>query len=388
MNNGEYASVVKSGDENILKIVELGTLNLSNGSNESVSITNADKLLNIKNNEWFIIGGTFNTVQRRLYAYKFNGTINAFIHYGNVTSPDIIFITIKNISSENNTCNITYNEENLVGISEVLIKTNTTEYTPTSDYHPATKKYVDNKWFSINDLILELRKYYTPSDITEFVNRTYNGWDNLRNICIYKYLYRATNVPVNVSYDADGTIHLVIIQQNGSPHGEGKSFIYIEHFDIYKDVDETVKGYLVQTISLGKGDGTKALMDDGNYYKVVKDENSMILEYNSKNIVIDNIQSDGSIDITVTEDQYNFIVKHKLHQHFQQSFIVNNRRYVADVYGYNSPLDYSAEGRFYSNLGSSINYGNGALYVKLYPQGNNRFTGYVTEFLLLKDDNS
>ena len=28
-------------------------------------------------------------------------------------------------------------------ITDVLIKTNTVEYTPTEDYHPATKKYVD-----------------------------------------------------------------------------------------------------------------------------------------------------------------------------------------------------------------------------------------------------
>ena len=32
----------------------------------------------------------------------------------------------------------------LATIDSVLTKTNTTEFTPTSDYHPATKKYVDN----------------------------------------------------------------------------------------------------------------------------------------------------------------------------------------------------------------------------------------------------
>lgn len=144
MDNGQYSSVVKSGDENILKVVELGTLTLNNGDNDNVSIINADKLLSIKNNEWFIIGGTFNTVQRRMYAYKFNSTTNAFIHYGNITSPDMIFITIKNVSSENNTCSIIYNADNLVGVSEVLTKTNTTAFTPTADYHPSTKKYVDD----------------------------------------------------------------------------------------------------------------------------------------------------------------------------------------------------------------------------------------------------
>ena len=32
----------------------------------------------------------------------------------------------------------------LATIDSVLIKTNTTEFIPTSDYHPATKKYVDD----------------------------------------------------------------------------------------------------------------------------------------------------------------------------------------------------------------------------------------------------
>ena len=31
----------------------------------------------------------------------------------------------------------------LVGESEVLTKSNTSSFTPTSNYHPATKKYVD-----------------------------------------------------------------------------------------------------------------------------------------------------------------------------------------------------------------------------------------------------
>lgn len=41
-----------------------------------------------------------------------------------------------------------YVDENAgIGKDEVLTKTNTTEYTPTADYHPATKKYVDDNKF-------------------------------------------------------------------------------------------------------------------------------------------------------------------------------------------------------------------------------------------------
>lgn len=378
--------------KSVLKRIYIGVLNLIVGSNNSVNITNSNALSSINPFEWFTVTCNLNGSDTYLHAYSDNNIIKCFRHYTNQDNNRSIAFIISDINVADSTCNIVFNDNNLVTNSNisnyVLTKTNTIEYNPTSDYHPATKKYVDDRWFDINSLILELRKYSTPHDITEFVNKTYNNWDNLSYICRNRYLYRGRNVPVNVSYNIDGGIHLVIVQQNGSPHDEGKSYLYLEHFDIYKDLDETVKGYLVQSITLGKGDGAKALMDDGKYYKVVKEEDKMTIDYNPNDIVIDNIQSDGSIDITVTEDQYNFIVKHKLHQHFQQSFIVNNRRYVADVYGYNFPIDYNAHGRFYSNLGSSINYGNGSLYVKLYPQENNRFTGYVTEFLLLKDDNS
>lgn len=130
----------------------------------------------------------------------------------------------------------------------------------------ATEEYVDQKWFNINSLVLELRKYKSPTDITDFINDKYNGWEAFLDICINKYLYRAHNVFVNASFDSvDNGIHLVLMQQNGAPHDTSKSYIYIEHFDIYKDDDGTIKGYLVQQINFGTGDGTRALMDDGTY---------------------------------------------------------------------------------------------------------------------------
>lgn len=393
MNDGNYTSVALEDTKNVLKRIYIGVLNLIVGSNNSVNITNSNALSSINPFEWFTVTCNLNGSDTYLHAYSDNNIIKCFRHYTNQDNNRSIAFIISDINVADSTCNIVFNDNNLVTNSNisnyVLTKTNTIEYNPTSGYHPATKKYVDDRWFDINSLILELRKYFTPHDITEFVNKTYNSWDNLSYICRNRYLYRGRNVPVNVSYNIDGGIHLVIVQQNGSPHDEGKSYLYLEHFDIYKDLDETVKGYLVQSITLGKGDGAKALMDDGKYYKVVKEEDKMTIDYNPNGIVINNIQSDGSIDITVTEDQYNFIVKHKLHQHFRQSFLVNNRSYIADVYGYNTPLDYTATGKFYSTSDNyNKYYGNGSLWVKLCPQGNNRFTGYVTEFLLLKDDNS
>lgn len=133
----------------------------------------------------------------------------------------------------------------------------------------AMEEYVDQKWFNINSLVLELRKYRTPTDITDFINTKYNGWQAFLDICLNKYLYRAHNVFVNASFDSiDNGIHLVLMQQNGAIHDVNKSYIYIEHFDIYKDDDGTIKGYLVQQINFGNGNGTRALMDDGTYKSI------------------------------------------------------------------------------------------------------------------------
>ena len=43
-----------------------------------------------------------------------------------------------------------YVDDNSVSASEVLTKTNTNSYTPTSDYHPATKKFVEDQISNIN----------------------------------------------------------------------------------------------------------------------------------------------------------------------------------------------------------------------------------------------
>lgn len=51
----------------------------------------------------------------------------------------------KYIRREGSTFTITVKINDLIDREEVLVKDNTLAYTPTADYHPATKKYVDNK---------------------------------------------------------------------------------------------------------------------------------------------------------------------------------------------------------------------------------------------------
>lgn len=184
-----------------------------------------------------------------------------------------------------------------VDLSNYLAKDNSTEYIPSGEYNPSTKGYVDDKWFDINPLILKLREYNTPTDITEFVNENYQSWDNLNTIFKTKYLYRGKNVPINVSFGPDGEFHLAIVQQNGNAHDEGKSYIYIQHFDIYKE-DGTIKGYLVQQIDFGKGDGTKALMDNGQYVSTVLESNKNILRRVNIGTLTLTVGTNDSVNIT------------------------------------------------------------------------------------------
>lgn len=185
-----------------------------------------------------------------------------------------------------------------VDLSNYLAKDNSTEYIPSGEYNPSTKGYVDDKWFDINPLILKLREYNTPTDITEFVNENYQSWDNLNTIFKTKYLYRGKNVPINVSFGPDGEFHLAIVQQNGNAHDEGKSYIYIQHFDIYKEEDGTIKGYLVQQIDFGKGDGTKALMDNGQYVSTVLESNKNILRRVNIGTLTLTVGTNDSVNIT------------------------------------------------------------------------------------------
>lgn len=148
MNNGQYVSTVLESNKNILRRVNIGTLTLTVGTNDSVNITNSNTLNSINPFEWFIITCNLNGSDTYLYSYNDSEGIKCFRHYTNQDNDRSVAFIITNINTVNNTCSIEYNDNNLVTNKNIsnytLTKTNTTEYTPTSDYNPATKKYVDD----------------------------------------------------------------------------------------------------------------------------------------------------------------------------------------------------------------------------------------------------
>lgn len=148
MDNGQYVSTVLESNKNILRRVNIGTLTLTVGTNDSVNITNSNILNGINPFEWFIITCNLNGSDTYLYSYNDSEGIKCFRHYTNQDNNRSVAFIITNINTVNNTCSIEYNDNNLVTNKNIsnytLTKTNTTEYTPTSDYNPATKKYVDD----------------------------------------------------------------------------------------------------------------------------------------------------------------------------------------------------------------------------------------------------
>lgn len=148
MDNGQYVSTVLESNKNILRRVNIGTLTLTVGTNDSVNITNSNILNGINPFEWFIITCNLNGSDTYLYSYNDSEGIKCFRHHTNQDNNRSVAFIITNINTVNSTCSIEYNDNNLVTNKNIsnytLTKTNTTEYTPTADYHPTTKKYADN----------------------------------------------------------------------------------------------------------------------------------------------------------------------------------------------------------------------------------------------------
>lgn len=102
--------------------------------------------------------------------------------------------------------NGTYKEIPQPNLSNYLAKNNTTEYTPTEDYNPATKKYVDDK--NIEIPLIDITDYYQNKELTipqTFLNEIINRIDNKeiipgkfcaiqfqRNADDYMYAYSVT----------------------------------------------------------------------------------------------------------------------------------------------------------------------------------------------------
>ena len=103
-------------------------------------------------------------------AYEYNGTSDSYNSYlltissANISRYMIITSVELNKNSDGKYYNYNANKEERINFNELLTRTNTTAYTPTSDYNPATKKYVDDQVGNINTILATLT---TVSEVTK-----------------------------------------------------------------------------------------------------------------------------------------------------------------------------------------------------------------------------
>lgn len=146
------------------------TDDLKNGNlGESVSQEVSQKLLDAINGGWACVVKSGNS-DILCNLQKVGDVVTIIME--SITKIDTEYFAATTIIGVNTSSNtITYSDSGglyLVDKDKVLLKDNTTSYTPTSDYNPATKKYVDDKINSNNE----------DNEIIQILNNLYVNYDS------------------------------------------------------------------------------------------------------------------------------------------------------------------------------------------------------------------
>lgn len=222
--------------------------------------------------------------------------------------------TIIGVNTSSNT--ITYSDSGglyLVDKDKVLLKDNTTSYTPTSDYNPATKKYVDDRINSnnedneiiqiLNNLFInydsgvktisqedynKLSQYFESEEVVKYIYPTET--DNNENTSIFQAGYCFLNCIIGLK-ESDGNIqfslqYIGVIGYNGTSSVmiainpnlnvtitldavllSGISRDTISIFTLRFSGDNSNEFSMGIDLSLG-GEGNKFLSDNGKYKEI------------------------------------------------------------------------------------------------------------------------
>ena len=101
--------------------------------------------------------------------------------------------------------------------NNTLTRTNTQEYTPTADYHPATKKYVDEHAGSGGSADVDLSNYYTKDEVDVLMDDITPG----ANIYVAKDVYSGTtSSPLNISATSTGGQNIIATAQKAYDNGD------------------------------------------------------------------------------------------------------------------------------------------------------------------------
>lgn len=241
------------------------------------------------------------------------------------------------------------NDSNYVTTNNVLTKTNTTVYNPTDNYHPATKKYVDDKLngssISIVEFDYNLVNALTNASTTEEVNAAFANRSQLKTNSIVK-LIGINNSPD--SFDGSDGYRLCHKVSVNSPD----SFI-IEYFPDNNNNEVVEIVFSAGNVEVNRMSITPTIPNDILKFKYINVADGSCLIINrrvSGNDTVEHINKMfGSID------NLSRIIMDMCENHTKYYFHSYNNKYnnieLANTYAYNN-------GREEYNLQFNISYYN------------------------------
>lgn len=176
-------SITVNTSTNVIADYQTGAIVLETEGDGSKFLSNDGTYKEIDTNNSYILDFTqfseesgtvdasvYNNLYEALITNKKRILITSGDYVGNIkeyasdSNTLLIWFTLDNTEvylTINNQGNYTTSYKNYLTKDDVLTKTNSTEYTPTSDYHPATKKYVD-------DHSANMSNYLAKDNTTEY----------------------------------------------------------------------------------------------------------------------------------------------------------------------------------------------------------------------------
>lgn len=292
--------------------------------------------------------------------------------------------TIIGVNTSSNT--ITYSDSGglyLVDKDKVLLKDNTTSYTPISDYNPATKKYVDDKINSnskdneiiqiLNNLFInyddvktisqedynKLSQYFESEGVVKYIYPTET--DNNENISIFQVSYNFLNyilgfkesdgniqfslqytgvagyngtsnvmIAINPNLNVTITFDTVLLSTGGISSGE------ISISAVRLGGDNSNESSMGINLSLG-GEGNKFLSDDGKYKEIsIPDTGDDILLTGYKRSTLEN----DALQLSETDNVNVAFGK------LEKAIIDNEEVTAATLTTLNSSLGFTSNGAF------------------------------------------
>ena len=148
-----------------------------------------------------------------------------------------------------------------INLDNFLSKNNELEYTPTGDYNPATKKYVDDQITAKDNVLIVDSTDFTGSPLNgDLVNSLINAAQEGKAVVLK---LEGLLFPATINYD-EGNNQLILHYNNITKSDIGETIIFTTDFTI-NTLDNTFDSGSSTFILESSGDGLKYLSDDGSY---------------------------------------------------------------------------------------------------------------------------